>query len=382
MESAFANASAITDQRQKIEQYKHILSSVISSNDIILAKKFIDHMLSDDVPLVVSRQLLQTFAQELGRLQPQAQKDIAHYTLTQIQPRVVSFEEQVLIIREKLAELYESEQQWSRAAQMLSGIDLDSGMRVIDDTYRLSKCVQIARLYLEDDDAVNAEAFINKASFLVSNSQHEVLNLQYKVCYARILDLKRKFLEAALRYYDISQIEKRQIGDETIDEDALEQALTAAVTCTILAAAGPQRSRVLATLYKVYLERILRKPEIDAFSEELKPHQKALLPDNFTVLDRAMIEHNLLSASKLYTNISFDELGTLLGIPPHKAEKIASRMICEDRMRGSIDQVEAVIHFEDDTEELQQWDQQISGLCQALNDVLDCMAKKGLAIPV
>ncbi|KAG6785501.1 hypothetical protein POTOM_011234 [Populus tomentosa] len=382
MEGAFAGASAITDQRQKIEQYKHILSSVFSSNDIVQSKKFIDHMLSDDVPLVVSRQLLQTFAHELGRLEPETEKEIAMYTLAQIQPRVVSFEEQVLIIREKLAELFESEQQWSKAAQMLSGIDLDSGMRIIDDTFRLSKCVQIARLYLEDDDAVNAEAFINKASFLVSNSQHEVLNLQYKVCYARILDLKRKFLEAALRYYNISQIEKRQIGDETIDEEALEQALSAAVTCTILAAAGPQRSRVLATLYKVYLERILRKPEIDAFSEELKAHQKALLPDNFTVLDRAMIEHNLLSASKLYTNISFDELGTLLGIPPHKAEKIASRMIYEDRMRGTIDQVEAVIHFEDDTEELQQWDQQIVGLCQALNDVLDSMAKKGLSVPV
>ncbi|KAF3446294.1 hypothetical protein FNV43_RR11473 [Rhamnella rubrinervis] len=396
MESAFANASAISDQRQKIEQYKHILSSVISSNDIVQARKFIDHMLSDDVPLVVSRQLLQTFAQELGRLAPETQKDIAHYTLAQIQPRVVSFEEQVLVIREKLADLYESEQQWSKAAQMLSGIDLDSGMRVIDDTFRLSKCVQIARLYLEDDDAVNAEAFINKASFLVSNS-HEELNLQYKVCYARILDLKRKFLEAALRYYDISQIEKRQIGDKEINEEALEQALSAAVTCTILAAAGPQRSRVLATLYKdercsklkiypilqkVYLERILRKPEIDAFAEVLKAHQKALLPDNFTVLDRAMIEHNLLSASKLYTNISFEELGTLLGIAPHKAEKIASRMIYEDRMRGSIDQVEAVIHFEDDTEELQQWDQKIVGLCQALNDVLDGMAKKGMSIPV
>ncbi|KAJ0973651.1 hypothetical protein J5N97_015616 [Dioscorea zingiberensis] len=99
-----------------------------------------------------------------------------------------------------------------------------------------------------------------------------------------------------------------------IDEDALEQALSADVTSTILAAAGPQRSRVLATLYKVYLERILRKPEIDAFAEELKAHQKALLPDNVTVLDRAMIEHK----------------------------------------------VEAVIHFEDDTEELQLWDQQVS----------------------
>ncbi|GFZ10302.1 proteasome component (PCI) domain protein [Actinidia rufa] len=335
MESAFASASAITDQRQKIEQYKLILSTVIASNDITQAKKFIDHILSDDVPLVVSRQLLQTFAQELGRLDPEAQKEIGHYILNQIQPRVVSFEEQVLIIREKLADLYEAEQQWSKAAQILSGIDLDSAMRVIDDTFRLSKCVKIASLYLEPLRILNA----SHASFLVSNSQNEALNWTYKVCYARILDLKRKFLEAALRYYGISQIEKRQIGDEVINEEALEQALSAAVTCTILAAAGPQRSRVLATLYK-----------------------KALLPDNFTVLDRAMIEHNLLSASKLYTNISFDELGTLLGIAPHKAEKIASRMIYEDRMRGSIDQ--------------------IVGLCQALNDVLDSMAKKGLSIPV
>ncbi|KAL2471762.1 COP9 signalosome complex subunit 4 [Abeliophyllum distichum] len=409
MESALASASAISDQRQKIEQYKHILATVLSSNSVVQAKQFIDHVLSDDVPLMVSRQLIQMFAQELGRLEPEFQKEIAHYTLNQIQPRVVSFEEQVLIIREKLAELYESEQQWSKAAQMLSGIDLDSGMRAIDDTFRLSKCVQIARLYLEDDDAVNAEAFINKASFLVSNSQHEVLNLQYKVCYARILDLKRKFLEAALRYYDISQIEKRQIGDEEIDEEALEQALAAAVTCTILAAAGSStfscsshlvqvyyiavakflyydercsKLTIYPILQKVYLERILRKPEIDAFAEELKPHQQALLPDNFTVLDRAMIEHNLLSASKLYTNISFDELGRLLGIAPLKAEKIASRMIYEDRMRGSIDQVEAVIHFEDDTEELQQWDQQIVGLCQALNNILDIMATKGLPIPV
>lgn len=43
MESAFASASVISDQRQKIEQYKHILSSVLSSNDIVQAKKFIDH---------------------------------------------------------------------------------------------------------------------------------------------------------------------------------------------------------------------------------------------------------------------------------------------------------------------------------------------------
>lgn len=50
-------------------------------------------MLSEDVPLVVSRQLLQNFAQELGRWEPETQKEIAHYALSQI--RAVSFEEQV-----------------------------------------------------------------------------------------------------------------------------------------------------------------------------------------------------------------------------------------------------------------------------------------------
>ena len=37
-----------------------------------------------------------------------------------------------------------------------------------------------------------------------------------------------------------------------------------------------------------------------------------------TIVDRAVIEHNLLSASKLYNNISFMELGALLEIPPAK----------------------------------------------------------------
>ncbi|KAL8261203.1 hypothetical protein R6Q59_025252 [Mikania micrantha] len=65
MESAFASASAIGDQRQKIEEYKHILSSVIASNDISFGR----------CSVVVSRQLLQTFAQELGRLEPENQKN-------------------------------------------------------------------------------------------------------------------------------------------------------------------------------------------------------------------------------------------------------------------------------------------------------------------
>ncbi|GBG82739.1 hypothetical protein CBR_g36268 [Chara braunii] len=383
------------DQKGKTEQYKVLLSSIISSGSVVNAKSFLDHMVTDEVPLVISRQLLIAFAKDLPKLDVEAHKEVGHYALMQIQPRVVSFEEQVSKIREGLAELYEREEEWSTAAKMLSGIDLDSGR--LQDDVKVGKCVKIALLYLEDDDATNAEIYIKKASFLISACKDEVVLLQYKICYARMLDLKRKFLDAALRYYELSQLQKRVYGERHVDEAELEQALMAAVTCTILAAAGPQRSRVLATLYKdercsklkiypilekVYLDRILRSPEVQAFAQELKPHQKALLTDKSTVLDRAVIEHNLLSASKLYTNISFEELGALLGINPEKAERIAARMVSEDRMRGSIDQVEGVIHFEADVEELRQWDHQIQGVCMALNSVLEAMVKRRMHVAV
>jgi COP9 signalosome complex subunit 4 len=99
------------------------------------------------------------------------------------------------------------------------------------------------------------------------------------------------------------------------------------VVCTILAAAGPQRSRVLATLFKdercaslptytmlskVYLGRILRPEAVTAFAAELRPHQLAVGGDGLTVLERSVIEHNLAAASKLYRNIDLGELGTLL----------------------------------------------------------------------
>ena len=37
--------------------------------------------------------------------------------------------------------------------------------------------------------------------------------------------MKRKFLEAALRYYDISQIEQRKIGDEYVSTTKLNDSV-------------------------------------------------------------------------------------------------------------------------------------------------------------
>lgn len=45
--------------------------------------------------------------------------------------RVVSFEDSVTLLREGLAEVLEKEEEWSKAAQVLTGIDLDSSTRQV-----------------------------------------------------------------------------------------------------------------------------------------------------------------------------------------------------------------------------------------------------------
>ena len=99
------------------------------------------------------------------------------------------------------------------------------------------------------------------------------------------------------------------------------------------------------------------------------------MSDGMSILEHAVIEHNLLAASKLYNNITLSGLGLLLEIPPEKAERIASRMITEERMVGHIDQIDSVVHFER-RQMLDTWDKQIQSLCVQVNSIIDKISTK------
>merc|ERR1712100_16751 len=232
--------------------------------------------------------------------------------------------------------------------------------------------------------SVSAETFLNRAAELLHQVKDDSLKIKYKGCMARIQDHKRDFISAAAKYYELSQV---------LGESERLEALKLAVTCAVLAPAGPLRSRMLATLFKdersskldifsmlekMYLERVIRKSELDAFVEELAPHQMATLSDGSKVHERAVIEHNLLACSRIYRNIAFAELGTLLGIEPIKAEKIAAKMITEDRLKGSIDQTSGLLVFSGGGghDVHQTWDSHIAQVCGMANACADSIAKK------
>lgn len=57
-----------------------------------------------------------------------------------------------------------------------------AGMRVVDAEYKLQKNIKIAMLYLEDDDAVNAETFIKKAATLITGTKVMFASLPSSSC--------------------------------------------------------------------------------------------------------------------------------------------------------------------------------------------------------
>lgn len=262
--------------------------------------------------------------------------------------------DQVAALRELIATAHENNGNFFWAARTLSEIPLDSSQRRVPDAEKAQIWVRIMRNYLEEDDTTAAETYLNKLKNIMHTITDAELILHFKLSAARIQDSKRAFLAAAQSYHEISL-------SPTIVEEKRLQTLGMAIKCAILAPAGPPRSKVLGRLYKdersasleefgilekMLLDRLIAPEEVEKFAQGLQPHQLATTSDGSTVLAKAVVEHNLLAASKLYINIGFDMLGSLLGLDGNRAENTTAKMIEQGRLSGRIDQIGRLIWFE------------------------------------
>jgi COP9 signalosome complex subunit 4 len=363
--SSLADIEASSSQQAKPQLYSELLAKIVTSSsghelsqDLIY---YLDSILSENVSIVAARPLLDSFINVLRDLPSDIKIKVGQHAVTLLQSRSASVEEQDSSIREILADAYEAEEEYIAAARVLQGIQLDSSQRLITDAAKTRMWIRILRLYLEEDDTTSAEAFLNRIKNLPSKIEDPDLKLHFQLSQARILDARRRFLDASQEYFNVSLA----VG---VDESDRLQALAAAIICAVLAPAGPQRSRTLTRLYKddratsvevfailekMHLDRLLTPDEVAAFSQKLQPHQLAKTADGSTVLDKAVIEHNLVAASKLYENIRTDALGVILGLQDsgdttagEKAEAYAAHMVEQGRLKGSIDQIEGVIYFD------------------------------------
>jgi COP9 signalosome complex subunit 4 len=286
-----------------------------------------------------------------------------------------------------LADVYENMGDYSQAAIVLKGIPLESGTRSVSTDFKMRIYIRIVRLYLEDDDSVSADQYLNRAQMLETSDAR--LMLELTACQARSLDFKRQFIQSAHKYLELSYVNEMDVSERI-------QALVCACVCAILAPAGPQRTRLLGILYKdervrerpevqkdgvatilekMYLGRVCKPNHVQEFRTILLPHQLALLPDGSTVLDRAVREHNILSVSLLYNNITFQELGNLLAVSAEQAEVLAAQMIGENRLQAKIDQLDQLIYFSRKSS-LETWDEHIAGFCYQLDEIASQIRQK------
>ena len=347
------------DPRQtKSSGYEHLLEQITTtSKPSELAQNlsaFVDSVLGESLGIVAARPLLGGYVEALRRLSSSMIRvEAGRHALQALESRVVSFEEQDASIREIVADAFQEQEDYVDAAKILQGIQLDSSQRKVSDDEKVRIWIRICRLYLEEDDTASAESYLNRAKNLLYKVEDKELNLMFQLSQARILDSRRKFMEASQAYHNFSL-------SLALVEDERTFALSKAIICAVLAPAGPQRSRALGKLFKderavqveefgilekMFLDRLISPDEVAKFADKLAPHQLAPTADGSTVLAKAVIEHNLLGASRLYNNIGVDDLGMLLGLDAAKSEEYAARMLEQGRLAGSINQMDGVIVF-------------------------------------
>jgi len=365
----------------------------LGMKDIEAIAAIVEHLTSDEVPQAVSRKVMSHLAPLVRKMiEGPKFEECAQHTVRRIhsQGLASSLEEADFQLRTALFDHYCKETEFSSAANALAGIVLENSSRWTDATPETKATavaehyVKIAEAFLLEDETVDAENYVIKAQAFMGEVHDTNLKLRYKAKHAEVMDSNRKFLDAAWAYYELSQT-----SQSIIRADDLLVLLGKATTCAILGKAGPQRDRILGSLFKderlgnleqiegyathahvlmkMHMQHILRRSELRAFEEGLKEHQKALMSDGLTILQRSMIEHNMAAAFKVYENIRFEELGNLLEINKSKAEQIAARMISEGRLNGYIDQIDDVLYFLDDRDALKNWDERITELCVKMN---------------
>ena len=385
-------------QNRKPSMYSEYLQQITSNPDDPAISEnlnnFIVSILGEHLGIVAARPLLASTVAAIKALKdPESQIAVGQHALQSLQSRVVSFEDQDAAVREILADAYQQQEEWTESAKMLQGINLESSQRKISDEDKVRIHMRICRLYLEEEDTTTAESYLNRAKNLIYKINDTQLNLEFQLSQARILDSRRRFLDASSAYHSIS-------FSPVLAEEERTKCLSAAMTCAVLTPAGPQRSRALAKIYKddrasqveefgilekMFLDRLLSPEEVERFASSLQPHQLAKTSDGTTVLNKAVVEHNLLSASRLYANIGIKELGVLLGCDAEKAESYAAAMLEQKRLNGHIDQIDGVIFFQGGEgagadavpgkgnkaagKDLRRWDTKVQGIAEEVERV-------------
>lgn len=397
VEKASGEKSPLYQKILDLDTIKQLSAPATAADDLFaIVKSIFDQSLG----VVDTRYLLNFFVCTLKELKiGDLWIDIGHRTLAILASHTSTYADSIAMIREFIADAHEASEDFEEAANTLTEVPLDSSQRQVTVKQKADIWIRIVRNYLEVDDSNAAETYINKLKNVMHQIDDTELTLHFNLSQARIWDSKRDFISASNKYHELTY------SPMITDEDRLHT-LSKAVKCAILAPAGPFRSRTLGRLYKdersvqlnefgilekIFLDRLLSTTEVDRFAQGLQPHQLATTADGSTVLAKAVMEHNLLAVSRLYSTIQFESLASLLGLDADRAEETTARMIEQGRLVGRMDQLDGVVYFEKGEasgekgsgraqaivgKEMRRWDANVENLSEEVENITNALHER------
>ncbi|PIA14664.1 hypothetical protein COEREDRAFT_82552 [Coemansia reversa NRRL 1564] len=337
------------------------------------------------------------------RLTRDACRESLNYLVNKVPQRGLAYEEVISNARAKLCNILTDENRLEEAAEVLYATRFENSQRTDLDQYRFSVYLHAMDLFLRAGNWERAEQVHIRASALDKQINDVEARCKYNILMAQLHELKGKYIEAATRYHGAAQFYLNRPNEQ-------RELLQKAIACAVLASAGPQKMRVMANLQreklastlpsyemlkKMVLKRLVTHEELEVFNRNVRDGRKA------DSLRTVVCEHNVFVLSSLYSNIRFDNLGNRLGVNSEDAEQICAQMIAEGRMKGRIDQIEAMITFEGarDVQEVSagilkkqtksqpppmhfretiaaNWDERIVNLCTTVESAVDLLIER------
>ena len=314
-------------------------------------KAFVTHQAQESTPIAEARKNLLDLADQCPNMTIELSQALCKHAQDVLAPRRNNFLRCDRGFKKELAyafadtgDLYEACNTLSQAAydpsQYASQAECERDMA---EDY-----MTLADWYFKQEDFGRADTKFNKVSALSNEGWTALMKLNYVLLLAIGKDSKREY-DAASNYF--LEVARKATDDELTANDCFNKA----VICRILCPAGSTKDTRIANLFKderakmsdhyellrkFATSSVVRRQDVERLEKALKTHQQVRYSDGYTALDKALIEHNMTVLSKVYLNITFQELGHFLGISTDQAEDILAKMISENRLKGVIlDQV-------------------------------------------
>lgn len=340
-------------------------------------------------------------------------------------------------LRDRLGRLYERESRWLEVIKTLTDSSFDSGtiqqqlslappsstlINLDAESYKLELNLRIARAYLHLGDHTAAESFLNRAALLFSVSSSRgssvmslpllscnnsasgrgadavdntvyQLKVDYTASQAAVCDLKGQYLKAANLYFELAGVDQYK-----------HDAFTKSGLCALLAPPTEQQARFLTKWYQdfrcaefandikfcalsqtvqfVRLVKLVPANILADLRQLLLPHHLVAICSGssieMSVFKQALIQHNIVAVSKLYSSVAFTRLASLLNASVDEVKYVSRQLVEAKLLNAQIDQISDLLLLGAPTEEsLYNFvEKRIGKLCFQVESISEALASK------